>query len=157
MTELQIAQARALAKCKFSPGSTEKRFVAWASWNAQNHPEFEISAKASAFLSRLAHSYRKQFGRCMARSCAKCPDSYLEIDVTPFAEATRRLFEHVRHAVWLDALGPPPHGSLREMQTDMPGWPRLLAFHLWNASALSASKNNEDQGFAVFLDQWVGS
>ncbi|HEY1814926.1 MAG TPA: hypothetical protein VGG74_21410 [Kofleriaceae bacterium] len=158
MTETQLAQARALERCKFSPGSTEKRFVRFAAFNASNHPEFELSPKAATFLNELAHSYRKQIGRCMATECAKCDGkrvNVLGMEMTPLNERTRKMFEHVRREVWLDALGPKPHDPLVEMQKRMPGWPRLFAFHLWCAAVMLTTNNNEDQGFAVFMDQWL--
>ena len=71
MTETQIAQALALGRCKFSPGSAAKRFVAWVVGRANQDEEqpTELSAKAVAMLDRLAHSYRKQIGRCMSTEC----------------------------------------------------------------------------------------
>ena len=69
MTDHQYELAQALARCTFTPGSTEKRFVRWAS--AQPVAR-RLSERASAFLERLAHSYRRQIGRCMAESCAIC-------------------------------------------------------------------------------------
>lgn len=69
MTEHQHALAQALARCTFSPGTTAKRFVRWAS----SQPiERELSDKAAAFLERLGHSYRRQLGRCMAERCDIC-------------------------------------------------------------------------------------
>ena len=67
MTAHQHELAQALARCTFTPGSTEKRFVRWA---AKQPRERELSAKSIAFLERLAHSY--QLGRCMAENCPTC-------------------------------------------------------------------------------------
>ena len=72
-----MAQALALAKCRFSPGSTAKRFIAWAAEQARYQmqtPSIDvaISAKAMRFLNRLAHSYRNQIGECMAVGCEAC-------------------------------------------------------------------------------------
>lgn len=72
MTAQQLAIAAALGRCTFSPGTAAKRFARWAADKAANEPAYELSAKAAAFLERLAHSYRRQLGRCMAESCTKC-------------------------------------------------------------------------------------
>ena len=69
MTDHQYELARALARCSFSPGTTVKRFVRWAS---EQPRERDLTDKAAAFLERLGHSYRKQLGRCMAESCDAC-------------------------------------------------------------------------------------
>ena len=72
MTDVQISQAIALGRCTFSPGSTAKRFVAQMAGYALKRPTYEMSDKASAFLDRLAHQYRKQLGRCMSVACMAC-------------------------------------------------------------------------------------
>jgi len=72
MTDVELAQALALGACKFTPGSTAKRFVAQMAGYARSNPSYEMSSKAAAFLDRLAHQYRKQIGRCMSVVCATC-------------------------------------------------------------------------------------
>lgn len=71
MTDTEIAQAAALARCKFSPGSSAKRFV---NDMASRPASYEMSDKATAFLDQLAHQYRKQIGECLSVACvdAKC-------------------------------------------------------------------------------------
>jgi hypothetical protein len=73
MTEAQLAQVLALEQCRFSPATTVKRFVRWAADVAHAAPGRELSPQAASFLNRLAHSYRRQLGRCMAVDCPKCP------------------------------------------------------------------------------------
>lgn len=68
-----MRRALALERCTFSPGSTPKRFVRWVAGIARQEPNRELSARAAGFLERLAHSYRRQLGRCMATSCSTCP------------------------------------------------------------------------------------
>ena len=72
MTAHQAELALALERCTFSPGSTPKRFVRWAASIARTDPARGLSPKAAAFLELLAHSYRRQLGRCMAERCEKC-------------------------------------------------------------------------------------
>lgn len=60
MTPEQIAKAKALAKCSFGVGSTAKRFVRDMAWNAEHHPELELSAGQNAFLCGLCWTYRIQ-------------------------------------------------------------------------------------------------
>lgn len=72
MTSAEIAQALALGACKFTPGSTAKRFVAQMAGYATSRPDYEISPKGTAFLDRLAHQYREQIGRCMSVACVTC-------------------------------------------------------------------------------------
>lgn len=69
MTDVEIAQVTALARCRFSPGSSAKSFVGRL---AIREPSRELSPKESAFLDRLAHQYRKQIGRCMSIACIAC-------------------------------------------------------------------------------------
>lgn len=72
MTDVQLEQARALGRCAFTPGSAAKRFARWAADLARVQPDRELTPKAAAFLDRLAHSYRRQIGRCMAIGCTRC-------------------------------------------------------------------------------------
>jgi hypothetical protein len=69
VTVRQYALAQALARCKFTPGSTEKRFVSWAAAQPRGR---ELSAKAAAFLEKLGHSYRRQLGACLSDRCEVC-------------------------------------------------------------------------------------
>lgn len=72
MTHVEIEQALALGRCKFSPGSVAKRFAHWAENKALHEPDFAMTAKGSAFLGHLAHSYRRQIGKCLALRCETC-------------------------------------------------------------------------------------
>jgi hypothetical protein len=72
LTERQHSIVQALARCTFTPGSTVKRFVRWATEQPVEH---EFSDRAAAFLERLAHQYRRQLGSCMAESCDVCAPS----------------------------------------------------------------------------------
>lgn len=63
----------------------------------------------------------------------------------------RTQFEYVREKVWRDALGALPLGTLAEMQVRLPGWPRLLAFHLFTAAAIRWSI---EDGLSWWLDRW---
>jgi hypothetical protein len=69
MDDVQAAQAAALARCRFTPGSTAKRFVTWAHGLKSETP---LTPQASAFLDKLAHQYRKQIGTCMSVTCTVC-------------------------------------------------------------------------------------
>lgn len=73
MTDVELTQAAALARCSFSPGSTVKRFVGWAAGLATSEPTRVLTPQATAFLDRLAHQYRKQIGKCMSVACTTCP------------------------------------------------------------------------------------
>lgn len=72
MTALQLLQARALRGCTFTPGSAPKRFVRQLAGKPDDH---KLTAKQAAYLNRLAHTYRKQLGRCLAEPCEKCGTS----------------------------------------------------------------------------------
>lgn len=69
-------------------------------------------------------------------------------------------FMHVRWEVWLEALGPEPHGTLAGTRHDLPGWPRLFAFHCFCAAvmvAISQAPNEPTplgEDFQAWLDQW---
>ena len=56
----QIAKARALSKCSFSPGTPDKRFVRDVAWSVAHHPESEMSAMQEAYLAALCYKYRLQ-------------------------------------------------------------------------------------------------
>jgi hypothetical protein len=68
VTELELAQIAALAECRFSPGSAEKRFVRQL---VERKPT-AISIAQAEWLDKLAHRYRKQIGRCMSVACVVC-------------------------------------------------------------------------------------
>jgi hypothetical protein len=89
MTEVELTQITALAKCTFSPGSTAKAFIrrlaSYADVKAEDITDRiiadatrkytdarELSDKERAFLDRLAHQYRKQLGKCMSVACIVC-------------------------------------------------------------------------------------
>lgn len=72
MTDVELEQIAALAKCSFSPGSTAKAFVRKL---VEMPDTYELSDKQTAFLDNLAHQYRKQLGRCMAIACLACEAS----------------------------------------------------------------------------------
>lgn len=73
--------------------------------------------------------------------------------VRPWSEASRLSdrFELVRERAWLTALGPKPHGTLAEVQANMPGWAHLFTFHAFTAAWL-ALPDELDQ--VVVLDVW---
>ncbi len=72
MTDLEIAQVKALAPCRFAPASSAKSFINRLAIREMSR---ELSPKESAFLDRLAHQYRKQIGRCMSIACVACHQS----------------------------------------------------------------------------------
>lgn len=90
MTSVEIAQALALGRCTFTPGSTAKRFVAWAAGIAASTPERRMSSRGSSMLNRLAHQYRRKLGRCLAVECTKCPPaeqpSLPTLEAPPFSQ-----------------------------------------------------------------------
>lgn len=93
MTSLELAQRDALARCKFSPGTTAKRFVRQMS---ELDAAATITTKQSAFLDKLAHSYRRQIGRCMAANCVECAGTKMKrsmFKLTSAIFAGRRVIE----------------------------------------------------------------
>lgn len=100
MTDVEIAQISALARCTFSPGSSAKSFVirlagyAAVDASALTDPAIrdsvnvrrftnarELSEKETAFLDKLAHQYRKQLGKCMSVACMAClPPAPTDVD-----------------------------------------------------------------------------
>lgn len=93
MTDLEIAQALALAKCKFSPGSTAKRFVAQMAGEAEHDPNYKLSPKGATFLDRLAHQYREQLGRCMSVACTKCIEA-IDLGAVAIAADAMQIGDH---------------------------------------------------------------
>lgn len=70
--------------------------------------------------------------------------------------AIQQRFHHVRDHAWLEALGPLPHGTLAEMQRDMPGWPSLFAFHAFTAAWAASSDDERIVLLDVLEDRYVG-
>lgn len=71
MTEVDYKTIQALAKCSFTPGSWNKRFVRDL---AQYPPEKELSEKQQAALARVAWHYRQQLSRHGIAVVNKPPD-----------------------------------------------------------------------------------
>lgn len=67
MTEQQRKMVSALAGCRFLPGSFEKRFV-----RSLVDREGPLTSMQEKRLRQVAHSYRKQVGKCLDDACEKC-------------------------------------------------------------------------------------
>lgn len=89
MTDVELAQALALGRCTFSPGSTTKRFAAWAADMARRNPQRPMTEKGAALLDKLAHQYREQLGRCMSAACTKCAPTIDLSEVAIAADAVQ--------------------------------------------------------------------
>jgi hypothetical protein len=112
MTDAELAQVRRLACCTFSPGSTAKRFIHDMAGLAVLLPMTTLTPKQQRYLNGLAHSYRKQLGRCLAIDCERCTTErpLTRDDLLVALDAIldgRNIEEYDRHrARWrLDALG----------------------------------------------------
>jgi len=62
MTTEQIEKAKQLSRCRFLPGSFDKRFARDMGSIAENKPDHELTEKQSAYLDKLAYKYRRQIG-----------------------------------------------------------------------------------------------
>ncbi|NUQ07033.1 MAG: hypothetical protein HUU31_24340 [Anaerolineae bacterium] len=63
MTPEQIAQAKALVRCTFLPGSYDKRFAKDMAFYAVHQPGRELTEKQAALLEKMMHRYRRQLAR----------------------------------------------------------------------------------------------
>jgi hypothetical protein len=60
MTELEQRAARALAACRFSPATFDKRFARWIGRVVETEPERELTERGRACLWRKVWRYRRQ-------------------------------------------------------------------------------------------------
>lgn len=143
MTPQQIVQIEALSRCRFSPGSAEKRFV--RDMFARERT-YELSEKQHAFLNRLAHSYRRQLGRCMAIDCAcsraEQASAFERLDLMETAAGWRDQF------VALGVYEDPVSGKTTLVPKTAIGFAGLSLFKLYR----NARKAAEPDGFVVKLE-----
>jgi hypothetical protein len=62
-----------LQGCRFTPGAAPKRFV--RDVKAQGQWAKPLTPAQLKYVDDLAHSYRKQLGRCLAVDCPKCSET----------------------------------------------------------------------------------
>jgi len=72
MTPEEIAMTEALGKCRYLPGSYQKRFVNDLVSQAKYRSEGELSEKQHNYLVRLFHEYRNQHGKHIESACPVC-------------------------------------------------------------------------------------